>query len=165
MYLKHQDLVIEGQNILSLSTILIKNKDFKLSHLFKSKIFSEDIRPLYIKENPEKEYLKSLFIPKHLKIDNFKYFNKADELFHYLDNEPFVNEHIEDEEGFFRMIEKFKSLTDNILDDCYLINKNWFSMDNWIVRDREYMLYEYYILLIWLNKEQNMVYVCEWFCD
>src|SRR5690606_1191748 len=130
MYLKHQDLVIEGQNILSLSTILIKNKDFKLSHLFKSKIFSEDIRPLYIKENTEKEYLKSLFIPKHLKIDNFKYFNKADELFHYLDNEPSVNKYIEDEEGFFRLIEKFKALTINNLNDCYLISKNWFSIND-----------------------------------
>lgn len=165
MYLKHQDLVIEGQNILSLSTILIKKKDFKLSHLFKSKIFSEDIRPLYIKENPEKEYLKSLFIPKHLKIDNFKYFNHKEKLLNFLKNEPIANEWIEDEEGFLRLIEKFKALTINNLNDCYLINKNWFSMDNWIVRDREYMLYEYYILLIWLNKEQNMVYVCEWFCD
>lgn len=165
MYLKHQDLVIEGQNILSLSTIQIKNKDFELSHLFKSKIFSEDIRPLYIKENPEKDYLKSLFIPKQLKIDDFKYFNKTDELFCFLESEPSVNEYIEDEEGFFRVIEKFKNLTDNTLDDCYLISKNWFSMDDCIVRDREYMLYEYYILLIWLNKKQNMVYVCEWFCD
>src|SRR5690554_114068 len=111
MYLKHQDLVIEGQNILSLSTILIKKKDFKLSHLFKSKIFSEDIRPLYIKENPEKEYLKSLFIPKHLKIENFKYFNHKEKLLNFLKNEPIANEWIEDEEGFLRLIEKFKALT------------------------------------------------------
>jgi|SRR5690625_2451157 len=165
MYLKNQDLIIEGQNILSLSSIQLVNKEFEINCLFNSNVFREDIRPLYIKENPEKNYLKSLFIPEHLKIENFKYFNHKEKLLNFLKNEPIANEWIEDEEGFLRLIEKFKALTINNLNDCYLISKNWFSINDNIVRDREFVLYEYYILLIWLNKEQNMVYVCEWFCD
>lgn len=165
MYLKNQNLVIEGQNILSLSSIQLVNKEFKINYLFNSKVFNEDIRPLYIKENPEKNYLKSLFIPKQLKIENFKYFNHKEKLLSFLKNEPIINEWIEDQEGFFILIEKFKSLTINNLNDCYLINKNWFSINDSIVRDREFMLYEYYILLLWLDNNKNMIHVCEWFSD
>lgn len=63
------------------------------------------------------------------------------------------------------MIEKFKALTINNLNDCYLISKNWFSINDNIVRDKEFILYEYYILLLWLDIKQNMIHVCEWFCD
>lgn len=86
MYLKNQDLIIEGQNILSLSSIQLVNKEFEINCLFNSNVFREDIRPLYIKENPEKNYLKSLFIPEHLKIENFKYFNHKEKLLNFLKN-------------------------------------------------------------------------------
>lgn len=100
MHLKNQDLIIEGQNILSLSNIQLVNKEFKINCLFNSNVFREDIRPLYIKENPEEGYLKSLFIPEQLKIENFKYFNRKEKLLSFLKNEPIANEWIEDPEGF-----------------------------------------------------------------
>lgn len=162
-FIKNQQYFIKGQNVISLSEVQTTEKDIDFHNFFKSKVFSEETRPLYIKENPNDGYLKSLFIPNKLNIDYFETF-KRDELFYYLESESINNEYVEDQDGFIEALNIFKGITIDSLSKCYLINKNWFSINDKIVRQREYTLYEYYYMIVW-KDEDDVIYVCEWFCD
>ena len=55
------------------------------------------------------------------------------------------------------LLKEFKSITKDSFElGCYILNKDWFDKTSIKVREKEFMVYGYYILLIWLNKKKNV---------
>ncbi|MXV37646.1 hypothetical protein GO491_02970 [Flavobacteriaceae bacterium Ap0902] len=135
-----------------------------------NELFDLAIKPNFVKEcfetNENCGYLKGLFKTKELSIEKFKYF-KTDSIYYYLDGfSESEEEWGEDKGAFKKLLNEFKNLTKNTLDGCYLINKEWFDESSKEVRLREFSLYAFYFIILWIDKndDQNL-YITEWYAD
>lgn len=153
------------QHQFNLSIFKFNSYHVDLNQFIKSQYFKFEMQPERLKKNFKKDFLRPLFEPDNIFIEDFKFLEK-DSVFEYL-NAFYYNE---DWGGDFKFIDcllkEFKSITKDSFElGCYVLNKDWFDETSIKVREKEFMVYGYYILLIWLNKKKKCVYTCDFFWD
>ena len=162
MELKQQKLKIIEDNLFSIS-LFSTNEAFDLKNFIKSKSFIHDMKIEKIKEGKDKNHLQPLFIPNELLENDFKFYDK-ESISQYLDEFSNTEDWFDDEKPFKELLSVFKlKILPTIENGCYLIDKDWFKRDSLKVRDLEYDIYSYYLLVIWYSS--NKVYTCEFFSD
>mgnify|MGYP006113107175 CR=1 FL=1 len=149
------------------------NTHFKLSNLISTKIFDLELKPNDVKETIKKNdyinqngYLMGLFCSDKLSIKDFKFIN-IDGIYYYLEGFSDSEEEWGVDKPFFKsLLESFIKKTVDSLNGCYLINKDWFNDKSNKVRNREYIIYDFYFIIIWLDKrDSSKLYVAEWSAD
>ena len=137
-----------------------------ITHLLNTNVLDYEIQPQQVRSSTNSNYLKGLFNPVPLTSDDFKFIN-ANGVYHYL--EGFSDSEEEwgiDKPLFKNLLKEFKKSTENTLDGCFLISKDWFDKESKKVRSREFTLYDYYILIIWVDKnDTSKLYISEWYSD
>ncbi len=150
---------------------LIIDSSFEIELLIEAKLFESEIRPAFVKDsfvdNGDKQgYLKGLFCSDELSDSDFKRIPENG-IYCYLEGFSESEEEWGDDKLMFKnLLESFKQKTKDTLGSCYLINKEWFSEGSKKVRSREFTLYDFYFIIIWIDKNDNSkVYLSEWFSD
>ena len=143
---------------------------FEIQNLIDWGLFDVETRPNFIKEqltlNKGSDYLIGLFKSNELTKHDFK-FLPHDAIYYYLDGYSDSEEDWGDNKQTFKsLLEYFKNETLSIIDGCYLINKEWFSVESKKIRIREYSLYDFYFIIVWVDKNNDsLVHISEWFGD
>ena len=134
-------------------------------------VFDIQTRPLFVQKSYEtspnkSKYLKGLFFSDNLIVDDFKKI-PSDCIYYYLDGfSDSEEEWGEDMPAFKALLASFYKKTQDSLSSCYLINKEWFSDENNKVRSREFALYDFYFIIIWIDKNDSQsMFISEWFSD
>ncbi len=143
-------------------------KDFAFKNLFDSDVFDNEIQPDHVKDSQDdmNGYLKGLFYSNKLSIDDFKFLNSNSIYFYMEGFSDSEQEWGDDKLLFKKLLEEFKEISKGNLDGSYLINKEWFSKESDKVRNREFTLYDYYFIIIWMDKnDESKLYISEWFSD
>ena len=147
------------------------DRSFEIDWLLEANLFESEIRPVFVKESlinkDEKHgYLKGLFCSDKLSDSDFKFIHENG-IYYYLEGFSESEEEWGDDKYAFKSLLKiFKQKTEDSLGGCYLINKEWFSEKSGKVRNREYSLYDFYFIIIWIDKNDNgKLYLSEWFSD
>ena len=139
---------------------------FDLNELLKiNQVFDHEIRPSHINKD-KSGYLKGLFKTEMLSVKDFKFIN-TNGIYYYLEGFSESVEEWGDQRFFFKnLIDKFKINCANNMCDCYLINKEWFYDNKEKVNEREFALYDFYFIVLWIDKkDSSKLYISEWFAD
>ena len=137
--------------------------DFNLSNILMSETVSSDMQNRIIAEDSENEYLQSLFVLNRLNGDDFIEFRSKENLLQYLVGYTKDDEWTEFNEVFKKSIAEFENYFSTIpFKGAFLINKDWFSFGSDKVREREFLGYGFYLLILWIDSLNNKLYVCEW---
>ena len=142
--------------------------EFDFEKLLGSNIFDYEIQPDYVKNSQDDKYgyLRGLFKSRKLEIVDFKYI-KAKGIYYYLEGFSDCEEEWGEDKPLFKiLLEQFKEISKSNLNGSFLINKEWFDKDSKKVKEREYLLYDYYFIIVWVDrKEKSKFYISEWFSD
>lgn len=154
-----------GQHQFNLSIFQFNSHHVDLNKFIKSQYFKFEMQPERLKNNLKKDFLRPLFEPDKIFIEDFTFLEK-DSVYEYL-NSFYHDEDWGDDFKFIDcLLKEFKSITKDSFElGCYILNKDWFDKTSIKVREKEFMVYGYYILLIWLNKKKKCVYTCDFFWD
>jgi hypothetical protein len=163
--------ISEGEGALGFTISQVEvDPHLNIEYLISKDFFDIDIRPKSIHESlhtgDKHGYLRGLFKSNSLIFDDFKYIN-ADGIYYYLEGFSESEEEWGDDQPLFKnLLRKFKNRSESNLDGCYLINKEWFKKESDKVRDLEFTLYDYYFIIIWVDKnDKSKLFVSEWFSD
>ena len=150
------------------------NTHFELSNLISNSIFDLALRPNDVKKSIKKNshhtnqnrYLIGLFYSDKLLVKDFKFIN-TDGIYYYLEGFSDSEEEWGISKSIFKnLLKSFIKKTANSLNGCYLINKDWLDEKCNKVRNREYTIYDFYFIIIWLDKvDGSKLYVAEWSAD
>ncbi|MXV37648.1 hypothetical protein GO491_02980 [Flavobacteriaceae bacterium Ap0902] len=154
----------------TIGQIDLKSK-FDIQCLINEGIFDVEIRPSIVKESfrqkgVNNDFLIGLFCSEELSVSDFKYI-PDDAIYYYLEGfSESEEEWGEDKVVFKKLLEIFKNMTEGSIDGCYIINKEWFSVDSHKVRDNEFSIYDIYFIIIWVDKnDSSKVFISEWCSD
>lgn len=157
-------MTTQGSHCLTVNEFKIKEGDLDISQLIAEKVLENAIKPEKLKNN--NEYLGSLFTPECLSKKDFKFIN-SDGIYFYLEGFSDSTEEWGDDKNLFKiLLNEFKSLTSPFINGCFLINKDWFDINSNKVKQREYSLYDYYLLIILQGAGVNSnFFIFEFFSD
>lgn len=137
--------------------------ELNLSDILKIETLQADMQKELVKKDSANEYLKPLFILDRLDVKDFEKFKSKEELFQYLEAFADNDKWFEFNKVFKRSIIQFKSYFSSIsANDAFLINKDWFTLESEKVREREFLCYGFYLLIIWFDLDKGKLYTCEW---
>ena len=143
----------------------IGNEDYIIEKFIKSEYFTIDCLPEIVKTDKSNSdfYLRQLFDNDKLTIKDFKEFS-IENLFDFLDDFSKHDDWGDDRVHFIKLLESFKSLfkSKSAYNKFYLISKDWFDKENDKLRNPESWIYIYYFLIVWIDKIEQKLYVCEW---
>ncbi len=131
----------------------------------RSENFTYDSLRDCIRNEPDKSYLKRAFDFHKIKIEDFRKFDK-DELSKFLTD--FLNDPDwgADKNDFAKLLDKYIAMhkaLDEI--DYYIISKSWFNKDDDRLMEPESWVYNYYFLIISLDRISNSLILAEWSYD
>jgi len=144
---------------------------FKIDRLLSTNVLEMEFSPNSIRETSKNgedpnEFLKGLFYSQKLSEKDFKVIGEIGIIYYLEGFSDSEQEWGEDKPTFKRLLAKFVNNTVTNLNDCYLINKEWFRENSEKVRRREYDLYDFYFIIIWIDKnDDSILYISEWFSD
>jgi hypothetical protein len=138
-----------------------------IDQFIKSDRFTYDCLPEMIKKNKNNPdfYLRQLF--DNEKISSFD-FQRLDinGLIDFFDNYANHNDGGEDQEDFLKVYADFKTkLSVNKSVDYFLLSKDSFNSDSEKIRNPEGWIYIYYFLVIWVDRQEKKLLICEWNYD
>lgn len=163
--------IFEAQGECCLTICLYEEKsDSILEYLIKEHFFDIGTRPTHIQKilrtSDSPGYLQGLFNSKKLSIEDFR-FVPHQAIYYYLEGFSETQEEWgEDKPLFKELLRVFKENYLDTIDGCFLINKEWFDENSEKVRDHEFMIYDFYLVIIWKDKkDSSKVYISEWSAD
>jgi len=134
-------------------------------------LFDVDIQLPQVREDIKMKgkkslYLRGLFNSKKLSIKDFKLIQDKG-IYYYLEGFSDSEEEWGKDKIIFKsLLSKFTDITKDSLSECYLINKEWFNANSNKVKAREFALYDFYFIILWIDKKDNSkLYISEWFSD
>jgi hypothetical protein len=140
-------------------------ENFSLDELLSSETVEHEMLKQIVKEHPDRDYLRPLFKLSELHSSDFKSFDE-DNLYSYLSC-------FSDDPSWEDQQESFKSTVKSFINyakktsvkTAYLISKDWFESNSSKLKEGEFMVYGFYLLIIWVNKDDSYYYTCEWYDD
>lgn len=138
-----------------------------IDNFIKTENFSLDCLPEIVKKDRERPdfYLRQLFDNNKISINDFKKFSKI-ELMNYFESFSKHDDWGDDKIDFETLLGNFKAEIENFKSEKYfLIDKDWFDKESDKIRDPESWIYIYYFLVIWIDRFENKLTVCEWNYD
>lgn len=148
------------------------DSNFEIVSILKANLLDLEIQPNFVKESIINEgdsyggYLRGLFYSDKLSSDDFQ-FIRGEGIYYYLEGFSDSEEEWGTDKPIFKsLLNSFREKTKANLNDCYLINKEWFYNDKSKVREREFTLYTVYLIIVWLDTTDNSkFYIAEWCSD
>jgi hypothetical protein len=151
----------------SLKNNSIQNDKLIIDKFLKSKHYTIDCLPDFVKNDTKHPdfYLRQLFNDKQISITDFKELKK-EEIFDFFEQFSNHDDWGEDKGDFKILLEKFNSIINNYESNrFYLISKDWFGEGSDKIRKPENWIYIYYFLIIWIDRINKYLMVCEWNYD
>jgi hypothetical protein len=141
------------------------NNDQIVSCFIRSKYYSFESLRDCVKAEPDKGYLRQAFIIDKIKITDFAKTDKqgiTKFLFDFL-NEPYWGD---DRIEFALLLEWYFEIHIEFGDnEFYIVSMDWFSEEDERVHDPECSIYNYYFLIISVDRKLNLLTLTEWFYD
>ncbi len=132
----------------------------------RSQYFKFDCLPEVVKNNSEnKNYLRQAFDINEISIDDFKKFDKSG-------THKFLNDFLndpdwaDDKKDFASLLDKYLLFLGQLPDaDFFIISKEWFEKDDSKVLEPERWVYNYYFLVLYIDKNSRTLSLTEWAYD
>lgn len=132
----------------------------------RSQYFKFDCLPDCVKNDQDnRDYLRQAFDTDRISINDFKRFDKSGALKFLIDflNDP---DWADDKKHFASLLDKYLTHFEQLQDaDFFIISKEWFEQGDKRVLDTEYWIYNYYFLILYIDKDSNTLQLTEWSYD
>ena len=160
----------ENYQAINLTEFAIKvdkqmDNDKTVDTFIQSKQFSFDSLRDCAKAEPGKGYLRQAFNVEKIEISDFKKTDKqgVSKFLSDLINEPDWGD---DRNDFAKLLDRYFEIHNTYAEsDFYIISKDWFDKGNEKVIEPESWVYTYYFLIISVDRNSNVLTLCEWTYD
>jgi hypothetical protein len=130
-----------------------------------SKNYSFDSLRDCVKAEPDKDYLRQAFDIDKIKITDFKKTDKQGVSKFLIDflNEPDWGD---DRYQFAKLLDRYFEIHNEFGDnEFYILSKDWFGKEDERVVEPESWIYNYYFLIISIDRKSNLLTLTEWTYD
>ncbi len=158
------DESFQGINLteFSFNSAGIFNNDQIVDTFIRTKHFTYESLRDCVKREPDKEWLRQAFIIERIEMNDFKRYSKEGTIKYLFD---FINEPdwSEDRLYFIKLVnEYFNILNRSGCSDFYILSKDWFREEDRKVIEPESWIYNYYFLIISVDRISKLLIFTEW---
>jgi hypothetical protein len=162
--------ISEGYQVINLTEFAIGvdeqiSNDQIINTFICSKNYSFDSLRDCVKAEPDKGYLRQAFDIDKIKITDFKKTDKQGVSKFLIDflNEPDWGD---DRNQFAKLLDRYFEIHNEFGDnEFYILSKDWFGKEDERVVEPESWIYNYYFLIISIDRKSNLLTLTEWTYD